>query len=328
MPELKGFGVWVEVNGVRLEEYKVETGPDNVACWIPSEVGKEFSIGFSVPLDRLVSTNHIVDLALDGKPIFGFGGTVRQNINALTDSRRYLSTELVNNGRATQSFQFGTLELTDDDSLLHQASEQFGELRVTISSVKAFIQSPILDSTSLSKYNRNDKFIAHERSKKGLAHCVKFGDQRPIARPTYMAKSVGIEKLCTFTFNYRPMDILMANNIAPPRTTKSNSSSGSGSGSRSTDVGGSGQASGIKRKADDVKAEENPGSDAVNGEIQRLELRGLRKSKVASGAVPPLKRVKKEHRSTLISGEVIDLTGVKKEPTRNFVPGEVIDLTI
>ncbi|RXW18284.1 hypothetical protein EST38_g7563 [Candolleomyces aberdarensis] len=324
MPELKGFHVWVEVNGARLEEYKAETGPDNVACWIPSEVEKEFSIGFSVPLDRLVSTNHIVDLTLDGKPIFGFGGTVRQNINALTDSRRYLSTELVDNGRATQSFQFGTLELTDDDGLLHQASEQFGEIRVTVSSVKAFVQSPILDSTSLSKYNRNDKFIAHERSKKGLAHCVKFGDQRPIARPTYMAKSIGIEKLCTFVFNYRPMDILMANTIAPPRTNKLNSVSGSGS--RSTNVGGSGQASGIKRKADDVKAEGNFGSDGVDGEIQRLE--GLRKSKVASGAVPPLKRVKKEHRSTLISGEVIDLTGVKKEPTRYFVPGEVIDLTI
>ncbi|RXW19613.1 hypothetical protein EST38_g6250 [Candolleomyces aberdarensis] len=314
MPELKGFDVWVEVNGVRLQEYKVETGPDNAACWIPSEVGKEFSIGFSVPLDRLVSTNHIVDLALDGKSIFGFGGTVRQNINALTDSRRYLSTELVDNGRATQSFQFGTLELTDDDSLLHQANEQFGELRVTVSSVKAFVQSPILDSTSLSKYNRNDKFIAHERSKKGLAHCVKFGDQRPIARPTYMAKSIGIEK----------QYILMANNIAPPRANKLNSVSGSGP--RSINVGGSGQASGIKRKADDVKEEGDFGSDAVDGEIQRLE--GLRKSKVASGALPPLKRVKKEHRSTLISGEVIDLTGVKKEPTRYFVPGEVIDLTI
>jgi hypothetical protein len=41
-----------------------------------------------------------------------------------------------------------------------------------------------------------------------------------------------------------------------------------------------------------------------------------------------LKRVKKEHKSTLVSGEVIDLTVVKEEPTRNFVPGEVIDLTI
>jgi hypothetical protein len=40
MPELKGFDVWVEVNGVRLEEYKVEASGDKVACWIPSEAGK------------------------------------------------------------------------------------------------------------------------------------------------------------------------------------------------------------------------------------------------------------------------------------------------
>ncbi|KAJ2915216.1 hypothetical protein MD484_g5211, partial [Candolleomyces efflorescens] len=268
-----------------------------------------------------------MDLALDGKQIYLSNSIVRRSLDALNVLPRYLSDELVNDGRATQSFQFGTLELTDDDSLLNIANGNFGEIQVTISSVGTFIKIPVLDSTNLSGRERNDQFVAHERSKKGSAHCVKFGDQKPIARPTHMIKSVGVAKLCTFVFNYRPMDILMANGIAPPKTTKASSASNSRPGSSSSAAGGRGKASGSKRKSDEVKSEEDGlEDDEFDNEIHRLE--DLRQSKAARGAGPPLKRVKKEHRSTLRSGEVIDLTAVKEEPTRNFIPGEVIDLTI
>ena len=50
MPELKGFDVWVEVNGVRLEEYKIEASGDKVACWIPSEAGKVIYLNCQVEI--------------------------------------------------------------------------------------------------------------------------------------------------------------------------------------------------------------------------------------------------------------------------------------
>jgi hypothetical protein len=60
-----------------------------------------------------------MDLTLDGKAIFLSSSIVRRSIDALAVSPRYLSDELVNNGRATQSFQFGTLELTGELSASH-----------------------------------------------------------------------------------------------------------------------------------------------------------------------------------------------------------------
>ena len=42
MPELLGFDVWVEMERVKLQEYKAETSNNGteVSCWIPCEAGK------------------------------------------------------------------------------------------------------------------------------------------------------------------------------------------------------------------------------------------------------------------------------------------------
>lgn len=58
--------------------------------------------------------------------------------------------------------------------MLHLATGNFGEVQVTVSSVDTFLKVPVLDATDLSGHKRNDKFVAHERSKKGSAHCVKW----------------------------------------------------------------------------------------------------------------------------------------------------------
>jgi hypothetical protein len=64
----------------------------------------------------------------------------------------------------------------------------------------------------------------------------------------------------------------MANDIAPPRTTKANSASNTSSGSSDSTSGGRGQASGSKRKSDEFKVEESSESGAVDGQIHRLEV--------------------------------------------------------
>ncbi|KZO90680.1 hypothetical protein CALVIDRAFT_387426 [Calocera viscosa TUFC12733] len=46
MPRLDDFEAWIEVEGARLDEYKVETDQagKTVDCWIPSEAGKNFVV--------------------------------------------------------------------------------------------------------------------------------------------------------------------------------------------------------------------------------------------------------------------------------------------
>jgi hypothetical protein len=42
MPKLLGFDVWIEMEGVKLPEYKAQTknGEREVSCWISCETGK------------------------------------------------------------------------------------------------------------------------------------------------------------------------------------------------------------------------------------------------------------------------------------------------
>ena len=40
MPKFAGMEVWIEMEGTRLEEYKVEEEGDRIECWVPCEAGK------------------------------------------------------------------------------------------------------------------------------------------------------------------------------------------------------------------------------------------------------------------------------------------------
>jgi hypothetical protein len=46
----QGFEAWIEVDGRRLEEFKIEMEWEKVVCWVPCEAGKvcEWSIPISV----------------------------------------------------------------------------------------------------------------------------------------------------------------------------------------------------------------------------------------------------------------------------------------
>ncbi|KAF5342591.1 hypothetical protein D9611_002000 [Ephemerocybe angulata] len=331
----QGYEAWIEIGGKRLEEYKVETSEDaRVVCWIPCEAGKEFSIKLTIPSERHRATNHTIQAYLDGELASLHGNVIYTDVAAYIPKTVTFSDQLVEQRRATRAFQFGSLELTDDETYLGAATKEFGEIKVAVNSVQRYVahHEPYGAASSAIK----EDYRVHERAKKGLAHCVKLGAEKPVASRFKMVQAVGASKVCTFVFKYRHMDILEANGIAARKAENkptSATSPNSVPGPSNSGASGSGQprsASG-KRKADEVKAEEDDTSD---GDIESLEARlAALKEKKAS------KRVKQEPKSTLVHGEVIDLTNlpldesgsqrrrVKREPASTLVSGEVIDLT-
>ena len=48
MPDIAGASVWLEIDGVRLEEFGVERdeGKKTVTCWVPCKTGKVRAYNF------------------------------------------------------------------------------------------------------------------------------------------------------------------------------------------------------------------------------------------------------------------------------------------
>ncbi|TEB33411.1 hypothetical protein FA13DRAFT_1812610 [Coprinellus micaceus] len=332
-----GFEAWIEVEGRRLEEFRAESEGDKLVCWIPCEAGKDFAIGCSVPLYRLRTTNHSIFAYLDGTSASLISNVVRQNLFTGYPETRLFSEELVKGAHATRAFQFGSLELTDDDTFLHAPAKQFGEITVTFNSVQAYVETTT-DAVKGSTWK--DYYRAHERSKKGVSHCVKLGEEKPRAAGVKHNKAIGAQKVCTIVFKYRQMDVLVADGIAPRRehSTRTNAAASS---STSAPQGAIGPSSG-KRKMNEVKEEDQIARnllDPTDHDIERMEneLAAMKAKKAqggSNGSQPSAKRVKQEHKHAFIPGEIIDLTNlpsgsgtrVKQEPKASF-HGEVIDLT-
>jgi len=57
----------------------------------------------------------------------------------------------------------------DDERYLNAPSQAFGEIVVSVYSVEAFIQG----QKEMKQKVESDQYKMHERSKKGLAHCVR-----------------------------------------------------------------------------------------------------------------------------------------------------------
>jgi len=99
MPQLFGFDTWVEIGGVRQQEFKPEASPleRKVVCWVPCETGKvrlrllsastftlplevprlilscnvccvqEFRVGYTIPYDRHNGSHFVFSINLDGR---------------------------------------------------------------------------------------------------------------------------------------------------------------------------------------------------------------------------------------------------------------------
>ncbi|KAF5342143.1 hypothetical protein D9611_002037 [Ephemerocybe angulata] len=230
MPQTRGYQAWVEMGGLPLPEYGVEgaVGNSEVTCYIPCEAEKEFKVHFVIPREKLCETNHTVSLYLDGQYALTTGSVVFQNRGASKSFSAAIFEQYGNLEKtSTRSFQFGTLQLTDDDSYLRKMSKKFGEITLEICGfTNDYFWTDGRDNVTGPAVSED--YTAHERAKKGLAHCVKFGTERPRLIPDFNPSITVLRKtkICSFTFKYRHRDLLVAEGIAPPSIIPNNARAG------------------------------------------------------------------------------------------------------
>ncbi|KAJ8517222.1 hypothetical protein ONZ45_g5558 [Pleurotus djamor] len=189
---------------------------------------------------------------------------------------------------------FSLLNLTDDDDQRDNSTNaSYGEIRVEIWEVTASGQ------TTTPKIPLMASPTVHEAAKKAGVHCVGLGGQLKKA-PTscYLVKYTKL--LTTFTFYYKPLDVLQAHEIAPRPPPKSPSPATSPS-----------------RCSPPLEADES------HEEFQRLQTQmqeiQARMNAISKGKRPAIK-----------TEDGPSAKRIKREPivVPNLLPGEVIDLTL
>ncbi|KAJ7467187.1 hypothetical protein FB451DRAFT_1260410 [Mycena latifolia] len=304
MLHFKEFTAWVSIDGNEALEYGIETSEDqkSVTCWIASELGKTFIVNWTnssysqeavhgrINMDGNLCAGHFMDKALAG----GLPLTARNG--GVTD------------GTTLRAFTFSSLELTDDDTLLGDASHpELGTITLTI--------CPARKKHDGSKGGHSFPDIrVHERAKKAVTQQITLGESKQLVNPVrvFTVQRIGPD-LAKFCFKYRPLDVLQANGIAPlpPRNAEPKPER-----ALTPD-----DPEALARAAEEAKilAETTNEARALREQLAAVE------AKLAQMEKP---RVKREADPS----EVVDLTQdtrkrVKRESKQPFIPGEVIDLT-
>ncbi|KAJ7467180.1 hypothetical protein FB451DRAFT_1093236, partial [Mycena latifolia] len=103
MLQASGFSAWIEIDGVQATEYSIEVfeAQRTITCWIPSNVGKSFSVGWR---NNSVSTTTAGHVIMDGHDC---GGRVLYGPSAV-----YAKHEGVTDARTLRQFTFSSLTLT------------------------------------------------------------------------------------------------------------------------------------------------------------------------------------------------------------------------
>ncbi|KAK0466193.1 uncharacterized protein EV420DRAFT_1510466, partial [Desarmillaria tabescens] len=281
MVRFASVSAWISVDDVPLPEFgeEVFNADRKVACWIPSETGKRFCINWKY------EDSFRVDFATgwvytDGKFVAGrVSGPGRNDVCV---------TGVCTSAVTVRPIMFTSLELTDDEELLHNSTlSELGEIKIDIWYVQKLASIPFRapDFGEVGKI--------HERSKKAITHCAKAGDEIPTTKPQTFSDVKKVNHLVTFTFRYRPLGILQANDIAPPPEPTPASRKRAASPHDVVDI------------SDDDSDQEDNSSRIAKLEEELIQLR-----KRDAKRVRPEKRIKREVKlePNITSGEVIDLT--------------------
>jgi len=310
--KLGELGARVMIENKEIPHYGIDVDPakKEVSCWIPSEAGKAFSV---VWLDFDVDYPSAGVLYLDGHVV-----------TSLSRNTNNAKPAVFQHGRVSESlhapFLFSSLVVTDDDTYLDASpSPSLGEIkldifRTTVPEKVAKLQPPV--NARLPHLQK-----VHERSKKAIAHRVNYGAEIPVSCAGVSSKRV--ERLVTFTFKYRPLDMLRANDIAPqiiepqvhaPDTvTSSTSETSSGKGKQ------------FKVKKEVVSRLETDDEDSIREKALLAELQRCQAE--AERCQAEVERIRKGRRQLNDSELERPKKKVKKEEKPFFTPGEIIDLT-
>ncbi|KAJ6594438.1 hypothetical protein B0H19DRAFT_1366306 [Mycena capillaripes] len=197
-----GFEAWIAIDDQEVEQFLPKTVdyPVGQTCWIASELNKGFSIHWR---NTDVFCQTAARIWVDGMECAGE--------IILTPNREASVTGRRTSGSTISPFIFSPLNLTDDDAFLDSvAHKDVGLIRVEVWTINMAGTKPY------SNVPPPVESKIHERSKKGGAHQIKFGDSvahatRSAAIIEYLERS----PLVTFTFKYRSIDLLRADELAP-----------------------------------------------------------------------------------------------------------------
>jgi len=189
------------VDGQILPEYKVEYEDDgNTArCWVPSEFGKEFSIHW-YDTARVCETAGYV--YVDGEHVGGrFIRPVDRDGHVFLESRPL-------DANTTASFKFGTVVLTDEENEVEAATvvQELGMIKVVI-------KEGAIGESYQHEYKQVSQKPVNERMKKAGGHRVVLGKQQS-APQTWKQFYPFKTQPTTFIFQYKPLDLLRAMDIA------------------------------------------------------------------------------------------------------------------
>ncbi|KAJ7661651.1 hypothetical protein B0H17DRAFT_1212207 [Mycena rosella] len=203
MLQANGFSAWIEIDGILAAEYSLEFyEPERtITCWIPSQVGKTFSVCWRNTGMNTTTAGHVF---MDGKDC---GGRVLYGPSTICAIHTG-----VTDGTSVRQFTFAPLAVTDDDAFLgHSAGqEKLGLIEVVICPIQVIGFVPVVPTAPILDIK------IHERSKTAVTHQIKLAEPRLLAMPQVAVSHRFIgPPIVTFAFKYRPLDILQANGIAP-----------------------------------------------------------------------------------------------------------------
>ncbi|KAF7981211.1 hypothetical protein HWV62_34547 [Athelia sp. TMB] len=207
--ELQGFKAWISVDGKETPCYGIEESKDGkgITGWIASEEGKRFSVKWTIPV-HLRGTTMNGEVQVDG---IKCRGVIMDEAYSLTDI--HYKAGLDTSATTIAPFLFGSVKLTDDDSIVDASlSSRLGDISLSIWRIK------LLSVKDFSPEAAPQEQEIHERGMKAIKHRVKLGDEVfNVAADKLISYTRGIDKepLVTFTFKYRPFDVLKANGVAP-----------------------------------------------------------------------------------------------------------------
>ncbi|KAI0372451.1 hypothetical protein BV20DRAFT_939909 [Pilatotrama ljubarskyi] len=306
------YSAYVFCEGKELEPYDVKAEDVNhITCWVASEEGKEFSVHWG---DESSQTFMTVNVYMDGRLMSCRAH--EQDREGVCKGTSIVVGEF-------QAFLFSPLVLTEDDSLAtSENNEALGTIRVTMTRTKGYTRNP---GAPVKQKSIGAIGPVHEKSKKAGVHAVSLGDVQKKPIPNYTLTSIEPESkpFITFTFRYRPVELLWAMGVAPRPFTSRKPSQSTGKRRAAPSDESAGDAGGSeskRRRHDSQPVKPEPGEDAEDDDDDVDDITFLKEQMAMmqqrlerAEAAKRAKRVVKREISPIrvpssSSHEVIDLT--------------------
>ncbi|KAJ6622925.1 hypothetical protein B0H10DRAFT_1944240 [Mycena sp. CBHHK59/15] len=200
---ISSLTAWITIEGLQCPVYALQHGSSaaDATCWIPSQEGKKFSVNWSNAYrDRPI----FAQLSIDGVVC-----STHFMLDAFNHPR--MPMPLGSHARRLPTSRVVIL------SLMPSSPPTFGTIRLELweADIQRIVQAPFQHQYGSAVLEPQ---VIHETSKQAGAHHVKFGGEYVVPQATVnMVNGTrkGSEPVATFTFNYRPYDILMAGGIIP-----------------------------------------------------------------------------------------------------------------